>query len=94
MTAELKMCIRDRSWILCHRSGGFYRRALFFQDPGGRPSGQLRHGAVPVSYTHLDVYKRQILKFDSLKFQKLEDTIEAIGVDRCKLCTYCWDGKE
>ena len=37
---------------------------------------------------------RQILKFDSLKFQKLEDTVEAIGVDRCKLCTYCWDGKE
>lgn len=37
---------------------------------------------------------RQILKFDSLKFQKLEDTVEAIGVDRCNLCTYCWDGKE
>ena len=30
---------------------------------------------------------RQILKFDSLKFQKLEDTVEAIGVDRCNLCT-------
>ena len=37
---------------------------------------------------------RQSLKFDSLKFQKLEDTVEAIGVDKCKLCTYCWDGKE
>ena len=37
---------------------------------------------------------RQILKFDSLKFQRLEDTVEAIGVDKCKLCTYCWDGKE
>ena len=37
---------------------------------------------------------RQILKFDSLKFQKLEDTVEAIGVDKCNLCTYCWDGKE
>lgn len=37
---------------------------------------------------------RQILKFDSLKFQRLEDTIEAVGIDKCKLCTYCWDGKE
>lgn len=37
---------------------------------------------------------RSRLNFDSLKFQELEDTIEAIGVDRCKLCTYCWDGKE
>lgn len=37
---------------------------------------------------------RQIMKFDSLKFQKLENTIEAVGVNPCKLCTYCWNGKE
>ena len=36
---------------------------------------------------------RKRLQFDSLKFQRLEDTIEAIGVDKCKLCTYCWDGR-
>ena len=34
------------------------------------------------------------LGFDSLRFQDLDKLIEAIGVDRCKLCTYCWDGKE
>ena len=32
--------------------------------------------------------------FDSLEFQSLEGVIEAIGIDRCKLCTYCWNGKE
>ena len=37
---------------------------------------------------------RKRLQFDSLKFQRLEDTVEAIGVDKCKLCTYCWDGRE
>lgn len=37
---------------------------------------------------------RKQLKFDSLKFQDLEDTVKAIGVDKCNLCTYCWDGKE
>lgn len=37
---------------------------------------------------------RKRMKFDSLKFQNLEDTIKAIGIDKCKLCTYCWDGKE
>ena len=37
---------------------------------------------------------RQKLNFDSLKFQDLEDTVKAIGIDKCKLCTYCWDGKE
>ena len=32
-------------------------------------------------------------KFASLEFQSLEGTIEAIGIDPCKLCTYCWNGK-
>lgn len=32
--------------------------------------------------------------FDSLGFQSLEGILEAIGVDRNKVCTYCWDGKE
>ena len=33
-------------------------------------------------------------KFDSLDFQSLEGIIKAIGIDPCKLCTYCWTGKE
>jgi len=37
---------------------------------------------------------RKQMKFDSLKFQTLENTKKAIGIDPCKLCTYCWDGKE
>ncbi len=32
--------------------------------------------------------------FSSLEFQSLEGVIEAIGIDPCKLCTYCWNGKE
>lgn len=32
--------------------------------------------------------------FTSLEFQNIDNLIKAIGVDRCKLCTYCWDGKE
>ncbi len=32
--------------------------------------------------------------FASLEFQSLEGLIEAIGIDKCKLCTYCWNGKE
>ena len=33
-------------------------------------------------------------KFASLGFQSLEGVINAIGLDKCKLCTYCWNGKE
>ncbi len=34
------------------------------------------------------------LHFDSLEFQSIDGLIEAIGVDPCKLCTYCMNGKE
>ncbi len=32
--------------------------------------------------------------FASLEFQTLEGIVEAIGLDKNDLCTYCWDGKE
>lgn len=34
------------------------------------------------------------LGFASLEFQSLEGLIRAIGIDKSKLCTYCWNGKE
>lgn len=34
------------------------------------------------------------LGFDSLGYQSLEGTLEAIGLDKSKVCTYCWSGKE
>lgn len=33
-------------------------------------------------------------KFSSLEFQSLEGIIKAIGIPKCKLCTYCWTGEE
>ena len=32
--------------------------------------------------------------FDSLGYQSLEGLLEAIGIDRTKICTYCWSGRE
>ncbi|MFR2965728.1 MAG: amidophosphoribosyltransferase [Anaerovoracaceae bacterium] len=32
--------------------------------------------------------------FASLEFQSIDGIIEAIGLEPCKLCTYCWNGKE
>lgn len=34
------------------------------------------------------------LKLTSLEFQSLEGTVKAVGLPECKLCTYCWNGKE
>ena len=32
--------------------------------------------------------------FDSLGYQSLDGLLEAIGLDKDKVCTYCWNGKE
>ena len=32
--------------------------------------------------------------FDSLGYQSLDGLLESIGLDRDKVCTYCWNGKE
>ena len=32
--------------------------------------------------------------FSSLGFQTLDGVVKAIGLEPCKLCTYCWTGKE
>ena len=36
----------------------------------------------------------QEMGFDSLGYQSLDGLLEAIGIDRDKICTYCWNGKE
>ena len=37
---------------------------------------------------------RKELNFTSLSYHRLDDMIESIGLEPCKLCTYCWDGQE
>ena len=34
------------------------------------------------------------LHFTSLEYQSLDELIKAIGLEPCKVCTYCWNGKE
>ena len=36
----------------------------------------------------------QQMGFDSLGYQSIYGLLEAIGIDRDKICTYCWTGKE
>ena len=34
------------------------------------------------------------LNFTTLRFHRLDDMIASVGIDKSKLCTYCWDGRE
>jgi amidophosphoribosyltransferase len=37
---------------------------------------------------------RKRLRLSTLRYQRLEDLVRAIGLPKEKLCTYCWDGSE
>lgn len=37
---------------------------------------------------------RKELNFTSLRYNRLDDMLDAVGIDHCKLCTYCWNGEE
>lgn len=37
---------------------------------------------------------RKQLNFTSLRYHRLDDMLDAVGIDKDKLCTFCWNGKE
>lgn len=37
---------------------------------------------------------RKELNFTSLRYNRLDDMLDAVGIPRENLCTYCWDGKD
>ena len=53
-----------------------------YADPDGRP------------YCAMVDAVRERLGLTSLQYQRLDDLVEAIGLPKEKLCTYCWDGAE
>ena len=37
---------------------------------------------------------RKEMGFTTLRFSRLDDMIDATGLPKEKLCTYCWDGRK
>ncbi len=37
---------------------------------------------------------RQDMGFTTLRYHRLDDLLESVGLDKSQLCTYCWNGKE
>ncbi len=72
-------------------------RRVIVQLEGENPSEEiLAEYADSKTEKHEEMVERirQILHFDSLKYHELEDTLDSVGLEKCNLCTYCWDGKE
>ena len=45
-------------------------------------------------YTRMIEWIRKYLNITTLKYQTLDDMIEAIGLPKESLCTYCWNGED
>ena len=43
-------------------------------------------------YTAMVKQVKETLNLDSLRYQRLDDLVKAIGLPKEKLCTHCWDG--
>ena len=56
----------------------------------------LKNYVDPDSAQYIEMVNRigKQLNFTSLRYQRLDDMMESIGIDKSKLCTYCWDGRE
>ena len=52
--------------------------------------------ANPDSQNYKDMIEciRKKLNFTTLQYHRLDDLVASIGISPCKLCTYCWSGKE
>ena len=37
---------------------------------------------------------RKNLNFTTLEYHSLDGMLDSVGIDKCKLCTYCWNGNE
>lgn len=72
------------------------RRVIARLENGSVTDEILKEYADPESekYERMVEEIRKELNFTSLRFNRLDDMLDSVGIDKCKLCTYCWDGRE
>lgn len=72
------------------------RRVIEELEGGEVSRERLEEYADPDSeeYANMVEMIRKKLKFTTLRFNRLDDMLDAVGIDPDKLCTYCWNGKE
>ena len=72
------------------------RRVIAEREGDNVSEEVLQDYADPESKNYCEMIEeiRKQLKFTSLRYHRLDDMLESIGIDPCCLCTYCWNGKE
>ena len=72
------------------------RRVIYELENGNVTEEVLKEYTNPESekYKTMEAKICEIMHFTSLKFNRLDDMIDAIGLPKCDVCTYCFDGVE
>lgn len=70
-------------------------RRVIQEREGDNADAKLAEYADPENENYSQMIEgiRNKLNFTSLKYNRLDDMVEAIGIDPDKLCTHCWNGK-
>lgn len=70
--------------IICEREGKVVSDELLkdYADPDSR------------NYKEMVEAIRKQLNFTTLQYHRLDDLVKSIELSPCKLCTYCWSGRE
>ncbi|MBQ2667541.1 MAG: amidophosphoribosyltransferase [Clostridia bacterium] len=74
-----------------------FARRVICELEGGDPSMEiLQEYADPDTERYAKMVNRirEIQHFTTLGYHRLDDMLEAVGIDPENLCTYCWNGKE
>lgn len=45
-------------------------------------------------YARMEKLICEKLNFTTLRYNRLDDMLQSVGIEPCKLCTYCWNGEE
>lgn len=71
-------------------------RRIIREREGDKEAEVLQDYANPDSQNYKEMVDeiRKQLNFTSLRFHRLDDMEASIGISPCKLCTYCWSGRE
>ncbi len=72
------------------------RQMIRKREGDGCPQEVLDEYADPCSckYTQMLEDIRQQQNFTTLRYHRLDDLLASIGIEPCKVCTYCFNGKE
>ena len=71
-------------------------RRVILRREGENADKMLEDYADPTSTNYNEMVEeiRKELNFTSLRYHRLDDMLDSIGISPCKLCTYCWNSKE